>query len=212
MAIQSNAPICAAYTFSDTLCQQLFRKGAFVRRLYYVADDLETSQRISDELHSEGISDWNFHVLTKDIDGLYRHHIHSATPIHELDIVHTGERWAMVGALVCFVVALAIHLSGALPWSTSSVSVLLFTLVGGLFGAWQGGMVGLTRENYKIEPFHEDIEAGRYLVMVDVSNENKARVREIMNMQFPDVRFCGRDTTLINPFKRPQRIYHQTTH
>jgi hypothetical protein len=183
-----------------------------LRRLYYVADDLESSQRISEELHAEGLSDWNFHVLAKDPDGLYRHHIHSATPIHQLDIVHTGERWAMVGALVCFIVALSVHPGGVLPWLTSPISVLLFTLVGGLFGAWQGGMVGKTRENYKIEPFHEDIEAGRYLVMVDVGKDDEATVREIMNMQFPQVRFCGRDTTLINPFKRPQQIYHQTPH
>lgn len=183
-----------------------------MRRLYYVAKDLETTQRISDELHAEGISNWNFHVLAKDFDGLYRHHIHSATPIHQLDFVHTGERWAMTGALVCFAIGLAIHLSGSFPWQTSMVSVVLFTVVGGLFGAWQGGMVGLTRENYKIEPFHQDIEAGRYLVMVDVSSANKARVREIMNMQFPQVEFRGRDSTLINPFKRPRQIYHQTTH
>lgn len=183
-----------------------------MRRLYYVAEDVDTSQRISAALHAEGISDWNFHVLAKDEDGLYRHHIHSASPIHQLDIVHTGERWAIVGALICFTIGLAAHLSGSLPWETSPVSVVLVTLVGGLFGAWQGGMVGMSRENYKIEPFHDDIEAGRYLILVDVRPDNKAQVREIMNMEFPEVRFCGRDTTFINPFKKPQRIYHQTTH
>jgi len=183
-----------------------------VRRLYYVAEDLETTQQISDVLHQAGISDWNFHVLAKDEDGLYRHHIHSATPIHQLDFVHTGERWAMVGASICLIVGLAVHLSESLPWSTSFLEVFLFTAVGGLFGAWQGGMVGLTRENYKIEPFHKDIEAGRYLVMVDVKPHNKAEVREIMSMQFPRVRFSGRDSTLINPLKTPERIYHQTTH
>lgn len=183
-----------------------------MRRLYYVASDLETTQRISDELHQAGISDWNFHVLAKDEDGLYRHHIHSATPLHQLDIIHTGERWGLVGGLIGLTIGLLIHLSAALPWTTSLFDVFLFTLVSGMFGAWQGGMVGLTRENYKIEPFHRDIEAGRYLVMVDVKTDNKARVREIMNMQFPQVRFCGRDTTLINPLKAPQQVYHQTTH
>ena len=79
-------------------------------------------------------------------------------------------------------------------------------------GAWLGGMVGLSRENYKLEPFHEEIEAGRYLIMVDVRQESKARVREIMNMGFPRVRFCGKDSTMINPFKSPKHVYPQTTH
>ena len=46
-----------------------------MRRLYYIADDLPTTRAISETLHDEGISDWNFHVVAKDEDGLYRHHI-----------------------------------------------------------------------------------------------------------------------------------------
>ncbi len=183
-----------------------------MRRLYYVADDLETTHAISDTLHEAGISDWNFHVLAKDEDGLYRHHIHSATPIHQLDIIHTGERWALVGAAVGLVTGLVLYTMSPAPWLATPTLVVLTTLVGGLFGAWQGGMVGLSRENYKVAPFHQDIEAGRFLVMVDVSADNKPLVRQIMNMEFPQVTFGGKDSTLINPFARPERIYHQTTH
>jgi len=183
-----------------------------MRRLYYIADDLPTTKAIAETLRDEGVTDWNFHVLAKDEGGLYRHHIHSATPIHQLDVIHTGERWAMLGAMVGLVAGLAAYFTSALPWAPTTLSVFLFTLVGGLFGAWQGGMVGLSRENYKLEPFHQEIEAGRYLIMVDVKADSKARVREIMNMGFPRVRFCGKDSTFINPFKRPRRIYPQTTH
>lgn len=179
-----------------------------MRRLYYIADDLPTTRAISETLHEEGVTDWNFHVVAKDEDGLYRHHIHSATPIQQLDIVHTGERFAMVGAAVGLLAGLIAYYSAALPL----LSVFAITLVAALFGAWLGGMVGLSRENYKLEPFHEEIEAGRYLIMVDVHKESKARVREIMNMGFPRVRFCGKDSTFINPFKRPRHIYPQTTH
>ena len=183
-----------------------------MRRLYYIADDLPTTQAISETLHDEGVTDWNFHVLAKDESGLYRHHIHSASPIHQLDVIHTGERWAMVGAMVGLTAGIAVYLTSALPWTPTLMTVLVFAVVGGLYGAWQGGMVGLSRENYKLEPFHDEIEAGRYLIMVDVKPESRARVREIMNMGFPRVRYCGKDTTLINPFKRPRRVYSQTTH
>lgn len=207
MVFQSNALLRTAYTLLPGLPSEVS-----VRRLYYLAEDLSTTQRISDELHGAGISNWNFHVLAKDADGLYRHHIHSATPIHELDIVHTGERWALVSALICLLAGLAVHYGQLLPWQTTPAGVVVFMLLGALFGAWQGGMIGMTRENYKLAPFHDEIEAGRFLVMVDVDAKNKALVREIMNMQFPQVKFCGRDSVFINPLKRPAQIYHQTTH
>lgn len=183
-----------------------------MRRLYYIADDLPTTRAISETLRDEGITDWHFHVVARDEDGLYRHHIHSATPIQQLDIIHTGERWAAMGAGIGLLAGLVAYFAALLPWNPTLLSVLAFTALGGFFGAWQGGMVGLSRESYKLEPFHEEIEAGRYLIMVDVKPDSRARVREIMNMGFPRVRYCGKDSTFINPLKRPRRIYPQTTH
>ena len=183
-----------------------------MRRLYYIADDLPTTRAISDTLHEEGVTDWNFHVVAKDETGLYQHHIHSATPIHQLDIIHTGERRAMFGAGIGLVVGLIVYVFDALPFATTELTVFLFGLVGGLFGAWQGGVIGRSRENYKLEPYHDEIEAGRYLILVDVDPASRGRVREIMNMGFPRVRYCGKDTTMINPFRRPKRIFSQITH
>jgi len=45
-----------------------------------------------------------------------------------------------------------------------------------------------------------------------VKPQNRAQVRELMNMQFPHVQRCGSSSTVINPLERPVRIYHQTTH
>lgn len=42
-----------------------------MRRLYYLAGDIDTTRAISERLHMEGISDWNFHVLARDPSGLY---------------------------------------------------------------------------------------------------------------------------------------------
>lgn len=183
-----------------------------MQRLYYLADDLETTRRVSDALHAEGIRDWNFHVLAKDEAGLYSHHIHAATTYQQLDVVHTGERFALIGAIVAGSVAAFCYYTQPLPFAVDALAAVLFTALGACFGAWQGGMVGLTRENYKIAPFHDDIEAGRYLIMVDVRPENRTTVRELMNMRFPGVQRAGTSSTFINPLERPQRVFHQNTH
>ncbi|MEZ5560636.1 MAG: hypothetical protein R3E86_19085 [Pseudomonadales bacterium] len=183
-----------------------------MRRLYFVADDLEIVEQVSAALRAAGISSWNFHVLSRDEAGLYRHSIHSAATYHQLDIIHTGERWGLVGGCIGLGAGLIAYFGELLPWNVNLLTVLLMTLVGALYGAWQGGMVGMTRENYKIAPFHGDIEAGRHLIMVDVNDRNRAQVREIMNMRFPQVSFGGRDSPMISPFARPERVYHQSTH
>jgi len=183
-----------------------------MRRLYYLADDLETTRRVSDALHAEGIRDWNFHVLAKDEAGLYQHRIHAATTYHQLDVIHTGERWGFLGAGIGLTVGLACYLLQPLPWVVDELAVILITVVGALFGAWQGGMVGLTRENYQLAPFHDDIDSGRYLIMVDVQPESRAHVREVMNMRFPEVQRGGSSSTFINPLERPERVFRQNTH
>jgi hypothetical protein len=155
--------------------------------------------------------------VATDEDGLYRHHIHSANPIQQLDIVHTGERWGIFGAAAGLVLGLLAHftvpLLGAavpgLPADGPSLvfTVLLFTVFGGALGIWLGGAVGASRESYKLAPFHDEIEDGRLLIMVDVRRDSAGKVRQIMTMGFPRVRYCGRDSTFINPFKRPARIH-----
>jgi hypothetical protein len=180
-----------------------------VRRLYYIADDLPTTRALSEALHEAGITDWNFHVVARDESGLYRHHIHSATPLQRRDIVHTGERWGMIGLAAGLLIGVSDYATGWLPWTATLFTVAVATTGGGLIGGWLGCVVGLRRENYKLESFHEEIEAGRLLIMVDVKDGSRHRVREIMNMGFPKVRFCGRDTTTINPFRRPKHVHGQ---
>ena len=183
-----------------------------MKRLYFVAEDVDTCERVSQTLHSEGIREGNFHVLAKDEAGLYQHRVRSATTYQQLDVIHTGERWALAGAAVGLAVGLLAWATQLLPWGVDAFTVVLMTMVGGLFGAWQGGMVGLSRENYKIAPYHADIEGGLYLIMIDVDDGNRSRVREIMNMGFPEVRYRGKDSTFINPLARADHIYHQSTH
>ena len=49
-----------------------------MKRLYYLTDTLDSVSKISTNLHQDGITDWNIHVLSKDEAGLYHRHVHSA--------------------------------------------------------------------------------------------------------------------------------------
>ena len=176
-----------------------------MRRLYYIVDDIDTTTAISRCLHEEGITDWNFHVLAKDESGLYRHNLHSALPLHRHDTVRIGERGGLIGAGIGLALGLVFYTAQVLPWAFDRFWLLLTVLICSVLGALQGSFTGARRENYKIQDFHNEIEEGRFLIMVDVRAANKALVREIMNMQFPRARYGGNDSTLISPFKPARR-------
>jgi hypothetical protein len=170
-----------------------------MKRLYYLTDNIDTAERVSDRLHKEGITDWNFHVLGQDKAQIVRHHLHSTTPIHELDIIRSGERGVLIGFAIGILVtcyfALYTQVGASLHWLWLMAAIVLFSC----FGAWVGGMVGMSTENYKIQRFHRDIRDGRLLLLVDVKADQKAGVESVI-ASFPGVAKAGEDSTFINPF------------
>ncbi len=172
-----------------------------MKRLYYLTDSIDAAEQLSDRLHDEGITDWNFHVLGKDKANIVRHHLHNTTPIQELDIIRSGERGVLLGftigiVMICYI-AMFTALGSQLNWLSLVAGVVLFSM----FGAWVGGMVGVSNENYKIRRFHRDIENGNYLLLVDVNRDQLARVESIVG-RFSQVRKAGEDTTVIHPFAK----------
>ncbi len=173
-----------------------------MKRLYYLTKNINVAERISDRLHEEGITDWNFHVLSKDKANIVRHHLHSATPLQELDIIRSGERGVLAGFLVGVVATCIIALYTSVGeymglWAQAA-TVILFSF----FGAWLGGLVGVSTENYKIRRFHDDIESGALLLMIDVNRDQRRAVIDVLD-EFDQVVEAGEDTTFINPFAAP---------
>jgi len=46
--------------------------------LYYLTSTLDSTRKITDDLHQAGIDDWFIHVLSKDEAGLKKEKIHSS--------------------------------------------------------------------------------------------------------------------------------------
>ena len=177
-----------------------------MKRLYYLTKNIDSTEQISNDLHEAGITDWNFHVLCKNEQGLYKRHIHSANIIQKTDVVHSVEKSVLVGlgaGLVTALVLSQIPVHGSLP--TWGILLGVF-LAGILFGVWHGTLFGVQNENIKLKPFHDKLEQGYYLIMVDVSNNQIAQVRELMKKLHPEAQFCTQDSTLVGPFAEPKEV------
>lgn len=170
-------------------------------RLYFLANDLDSAERIVLGLQHEEIADWQCHVLSKDGKGLYRRHIHSANFIHELELIRYAERGAIVGFLVAL--ACSAYLIIAEPFG-SATSGLVYAAIFGfitLFGAWIGGLTGIATENQHIAAHWGDIEAGRSLLLIDLPAADALRIQQLLAQRHPEARYLRTEPTVTNPFK-----------
>lgn len=170
-----------------------------MQRLYYLTHHIDHAEQACAQLSQLGVVESNLHVLSRDEEGLKKHHLNAATPIHELDILRYGERGFVIGAVLSAIVITLVNIYTGWFQMFGALGVLsmAFLIVG--FMTWIGGFVGVQSENYKIRRFHNEIVAGAYLLMVDVYPRQRTQVEASMRQQ-ANVTKAGEDSTLVMPF------------
>lgn len=171
--------------------------------IYYLSPTLASTEVICDDLHDAGVDDWFMHIISRDEDGLSRRRLHSSNYLETLDFVRDG----LYGAGLGFVAGLGLAWLGSMlqpfgsspPWIAYLAVVFLTTC----FGAWVGGLIGLRSENRKIRRFHDDVEAGSYLILVYARRHQEQQVQDMMDRLHPEARLVGVDPKFYNPFSEP---------
>ena len=168
--------------------------------MYYLAPTLDETHRISDDLHEAGVNDWFMHVVSKDEAGLKREKLHSSNYLETLDLVRDG----FIGANIGFIAG--VIGSGLLMYfqpfgpNVPNFVYLILIVVATLFGAWEGGLFGVDSENQKLKRFHDDIEAGKYLILIYARKGQGEVVKEMMAAKHPQARHVATDRHFVNPF------------
>jgi hypothetical protein len=171
--------------------------------LYYVVPSLVSTHDISDDLHEVGVADFFVHVISKDEAGLKRQHVHSSNYLETLDVVRDGLLGGILGLIVGVTGVWALRYFDPIGVEIPNIVAYIIVGVVTLFGAWEGGLVGIDAENHKLKRFHDDIEAGRYLVLIYAFSEQEERIQKMMSERHPESRLAGSDRHFINPFRSP---------
>jgi hypothetical protein len=176
--------------------------------MYYLASTLSDTQAVSEDLHAAGIKDFYLHVITRDESGLKQQHIHSSNYLETLDLVRNGFIGGVLGLLFGSAgVALLIYLQPFGPEvHVPGFVYVILALAATLFGTWEGGLAGIGSENRKLKKFHEDIDAGKYLILVYVRKRQEMAVRNMMRERHADAQLVAVDRHFINPFSAVQRV------
>ncbi|MCG8394412.1 MAG: hypothetical protein MI745_15140 [Pseudomonadales bacterium] len=165
-----------------------------MKRLYYFTKSLTSVQGITDDLRAAGIGENRLHVMGNDTMALAQAHVHSTTPLEETDLMHSGFVGALAGMgaglLVGFLIA------GADPWGMQleSGAIIGATLFGTCFGAWLGGLRGVSSRNHHLTPYMDRVEEGDYLMMVDADDDLQAsKVEKVMQGHKHEAEEAGRE-------------------
>lgn len=152
-------------------------------RLIFVCADLAVLDGAWALLSQRHLQGWRGSVLSLQVAALQRRGL-PLCPFHQRHpVLSVVARWGFWGLLVG--VALAMGLVGLLGLSEGlgrattawSLPVCLAS-----FGAWLGGMRGLTLDSPEIAAYLPEVQAGRHVVLLDVKDVDQRLVKKVMAM------------------------------
>ena len=173
--------------------------------MYYLAPTLQDAHRISDDLHDAGVNDWFLHVVSKDEAGLRREKLHSSNYLETLDLVRDGVIGASAGLIIGIIGSGLLMYFKPFGPDLPNFVYLILMLVATLFGAWEGGLFGINTENKKLARFREEIDAGKYLLLIYTRKGQGEAVKAMMAKKHPEARHVATDRHFINPFAAVRR-------
>lgn len=158
-----------------------------MRRIYFLAPNIEVSKKIVDELLLARIEERHIHVLAKR--GTPMEDLPEASYLQKSDFIPALEQGLALGGLTGIVAGLV---AVALPGGPvlAGGAILATSLAGVGVGALMSSMVGSSIGNRRIQQFEEAIEKGKFLFMIDVPRDRVEEIEALIKKHHPDAE-CG---------------------
>lgn len=158
-------------------------------RLYFLVPDAHRTLQITHELAELGLKKDEVHVLAHDQAKLEQMDVNRATLRQTTDVVNATKRGVLVGiplgVLLGAIASFFIPIAGG--WTGIIMLLIGAGLFGGLFGAWASSMIGVSVEDRKVTEYHDDIERGSFLMLVDVQDDREHEVITAVKRHHPEV-------------------------
>ena len=174
--------------------------------IYYLTSTLDSTRKITDDLHQAGIDDWFIHVLSHDEAGLKKEKIHSSNYLEQLDLLRYGILGVISGFAVGLIAAGLVHTTELFGPELPNAAYYGIILFFSLFGSWEGGLIGVATENKKIALFHEDLESGSYLIIIYTRKAAEEALKKVMEAQHPEADLAAIDANFYNPLTALKRV------
>jgi hypothetical protein len=170
------------------------RQEVLMRRIYFLAPDIDTARKIVDDLLLARIEERHLHVLARR--GTPLEDLPEASLMQKTDFVPAVERGLALGGAAGVLAGLV---ALALPGTSLVIAgglLLASGRAGAGVGAWLGGMVGMNVGNSRLKQFEEAIERGELLILADVPRVRIEELEARIKAHLPKAEIGGTEPTI----------------
>jgi hypothetical protein len=164
------------------------------RRLYFLLPDTDSARGMLDEMLLARIDVGHIHFLARR-DTL-PDDLPEANVLQKTDIVHGAQLGMAIGGVAGMLGGLLLVFFPPEGVTLQLVTVLAGAVFGALFGAWASSLVGSAVPNSKLKAFHQAIERGNVLMMVDVPMRRVHEITDLVARRHPEAVSGGFEPTI----------------
>ncbi len=160
-----------------------------MRRIYFLVPDLESANKVTDELLLARIEERHIHVIAKE--GTKLGDLPEASLLQTSDVIPALERGLAVGGVTGILAGVAAVTFPPAGMVLGGGAILATALAGTGIGAWISSMIGVDVKNSQIVQFEEAMQRGEILFLVDVPKKRVEEIEEMVKQHHPDADIEG---------------------
>ncbi|MGB3624050.1 MAG: hypothetical protein WBA20_22100 [Ketobacter sp.] len=164
-----------------------------MKRLYYLFQGTAPAKTITDDLKLAGINSGQLHFMSRDVSGLTSAKVHNTGILDEKDISHSGTYGAIIGLGLGIILGFYL-MTTDLAQSISFVVFLVLCVFFTCLGTWAGAFIGMSMDNHHIARFHDALDQGETLLMLDTYDINEEKTfRQLMHQKHEEAHYEGEE-------------------
>ena len=168
-----------------------------MKRLFYVIDNLDEAESISDEVHSLGIQDDQFYVVARDAEGIEAHHLHGSQRLEDTEIIAAQKRSNWLAIIAAVVAGAGL----SFLFNTTVVGILSFiALCGAIFLIFKfiTSTACNSFDQYFKNLLNEHLDNGDAILVIDTKGDQTNKVQTQLQ-QHPKASFIADSTNIHSP-------------
>ncbi|REL25642.1 NAD/FAD-utilizing enzyme [Thalassotalea euphylliae] len=176
-------------------------------RHYFISEKLSELKSLRNELAEQGVTEPQIHVLSNDDAALVQHDLPEVESVLKKDVVHSTEIGAIVGVIGA---ALTLIIAYYMGWTNSAAGWLPFVLLAVVvlgFCTWEGGFIGIQRNNVHFERFQEVLKRGKHVLFVDIEQDQEQMLARVIR-HHPHIQLAGTGESVPGWLVKGQNAYH----
>jgi hypothetical protein len=177
------------YPWVEALVARDGAKEENMRRIYFLVPDLETANRVTDELLLARIEERHIHVIARE--GTELGDLPKASLLQTSDVIPAVERGLAVGGVTGVLAGVAAVTFPPAGLVLGGGAILATALVGSGLGAWISSMIGVDVPNTQIKQFEAAIAQGELLFLVDVPKQRVEVIEAMVRDLHPEADVAG---------------------